>query len=105
MGGNPTEPGVSQTQNQPMIQLETVENHAHAVGQLICWTDVCILIDEGPKAIVVVLLQDSAVVGAARFCLSVKDSVKAIGMYQSGRKIVQLRRLKGVGSLERNLKA
>ena len=91
MSHEPTDFTVLQTQTRPMVRLEVVRDHAQAVRHLIQWTEVGILVDEGPNAIVVVLVQDEAVVGAVRFCLTAADSVKAISTYLSDTGIVVLR--------------
>ena len=51
------------------------------------WSDVGILVDEGNKATLILLLQSGNVVALLRFCLSVDESVKAIELFKrtSGR--------------------
>ena len=72
---------VLQTRLVPMVSLDEVRDHAAAVGCLVEWDAVGLLFDEGPQAIVVVLLEGTKVVGALRFCLSGTESVEAIQAY------------------------
>ena len=72
---------MAQTRQQPMETLDIVRDHAAAVRRLESWDRVGVLIDEGPEAVVTTLLVPETVVGAARFSLSVEDSVSAIRAY------------------------
>ena len=72
---------MAQTRQQPMETLDIVRDHAAAVRRLESWDRVGVLIDEGPEAVVTTLLVGETVVGAARFSLSVEDSVSAIRAY------------------------
>ena len=76
-----TELTVAQTRQQPMETLDKVRDHAAAVRRLVSWDRVGVLMDEGPEAVVTALLAEETVVCAARFSLSVEDSVAAIGAY------------------------
>lgn len=73
---------IVQTLRPPLQSLAEVQDHAAAVDKLVEWTDVGVLLDEGPSAIVVVLLHDRKVLALSRFCLSVSDSAAAIRAYQ-----------------------
>ena len=81
---DPSEATVVQTLGQPMTDIETVKDHAMAVRALVSWDRVGVLMDEGPKAIVVVLLDGDNVVSVLRFCLSAAESVDALLTYNDG---------------------
>ena len=67
-----------------METLGAVVDHANAVRQLVSWDRVGILYDDGPQAIITVLLAEETVVAAARFCLSPVESVVALQAYNDG---------------------
>ena len=72
---------VLQTLEPPMTVLNAVKDHADALRAFISWNRVGVLIDEGPQAMVTVLLKGDRVVGTSRFCLSAAQSVDAIKAY------------------------
>ena len=78
---DPKKTTVAQTREQPMTELDAVKDHAAAVRTLVSWDRVGVLIDEGPHAIVTVLLDGDTVVSASRFCLSAAESVDALRAY------------------------
>jgi len=78
---DPIQSTVVQTREPPMTALDMVKDHAVAVRALVSWNRVGVLIDEGPTAIVTVLLAGDTVVGASRFCLPVAHSVDALQAY------------------------
>lgn len=78
---DPNETTVVQTHDQPMTDVDTVKDHAMAVRTLVSWDRVGILMDEGPKATLIVLLDGDSVVSVLRFCLSVGESVDALLTY------------------------
>ena len=78
---DPKKATVSQTHEPPMTEPEAVKDHAVAVRALVSWDRVGVLMDEGPHAVVTVLLKGDAVVSAARFCLSAAESVDALRAY------------------------
>ena len=82
--GDPRELTVVQTREPPMTELAAVKDHAAAVRRLVSWDCVGVLLDEGPCAVVTVLLKDDAVVSASRFCLSPAESVDALRAYNEG---------------------
>jgi hypothetical protein len=84
MLGDPIQSTIIQSQRPPLESLEEVKDHVAALRKLIEWTEVGILYDDGPSAILVVLLRDDAAVGVTRFCLTVADSVAAVQAYQQG---------------------
>ena len=51
-----------QTRERPMETLDAVKDHANAVRQLVAWDRVGILCDEGPHAILAVLIAEESVV-------------------------------------------
>ena len=53
---DPKRSTVAQTREPPMTALDAVKDHAAAVRELVSWNRVGVLIDEGPQAIVTVLL-------------------------------------------------
>ena len=75
---------VVQTHEPPLTELDAVKDHATAVKALVSWNSVGVLIDDGPQAIVTVLLDDATVVGASRFCLPAAQSVQALRAYDQG---------------------
>ena len=81
---DPKESTVVQTHEPPMTELDAVRDHAAAVGVLMSWNSVGVLIDDGPQAIVTVLLEGEKVVSALRFCLPAAQSVQALRAYGQG---------------------
>ena len=81
---DPKETTVVQTHEPPMTDLDAVKDHATAVRALVSSDGVGVLMDEGPHAVVTVLLKDDAVVSASRFCLSPGESVDALRAYNKG---------------------
>ena len=75
---------VVQTHEPPMTELDAVKEHAAALRALVSWDRVGVLMDEGPHAVVTVLLKGDAVVSASRFCLSAAESVDALRAYNEG---------------------
>ena len=73
-----------QTHESPMTGLDTVKDHAAAVRALVSWNRVGVLMDDGPHAVVTVLLAGDAVVSALRFCLSAAESIYALRAYDEG---------------------
>ena len=64
-----------------MVAVDEVKDHAAAVRRLRCWDRVGVLFDEGPQALVTVLLDGEEVVAALRFCLPTVQSVEALRAY------------------------
>ena len=81
---DPKKATVVQTREPPMTALDAVKDHAAAVRALVPWSRVGVLIDDGPQAIVTVLLDGDTVAGASRFCLPAKQSVNALREYHEG---------------------
>ncbi len=81
---DPKEATVVQTREPPMTALDTVKDHAAAVRALVSWNSVGVLIDDGPQAIVTVLLDGDTVAVASRFCLPAAQSVYALRAYDQG---------------------
>ena len=80
-----------QTLERPMETLDAVKDHASTVRELVSWDRVGILCDEGPQAVLTVLLDEETVVAVARFCLSPDDSVPALLTYRQGTTPMELR--------------
>ena len=72
---------VTQTLEPPLTRLDAVRDHAAAVRVFASWDRVGVLMDEGPRAIVTVLLDGDDVVSASRFCLPAAQSVNALLIY------------------------
>ena len=68
-----------------MTALDAVKDHAAAVTALVSWNKVGVLIDDGPQAIIAVLLDDDAVTGASRFSLPAAHAVDALRAYNEGK--------------------
>ena len=83
MAIDPKESTVVQTRQPPMTALDAVKDHAAAVRALVSWNRVGVLIDDGPQAIVTVLLNGDTVEGASRFCLRAAQSVDALRAYNA----------------------
>ena len=81
---DPRESAVVQACEPPMTELDPVKDHARAVGTLVAWDSIGVLMDEGPCAVVNVLLKGGTVVAASRFCLSATESVTALQAYNEG---------------------
>ena len=75
---------VAQTYEPPMTELAAVKDHAAAARAVVSWDRVGVLVDEGPHAVVTLLLNRDAVVSASRFCLSAAASVDALRTYNDG---------------------
>ena len=75
---------VAQTREPPMTRLDTVKDHAATMRALVSWDRVGVLMDDGPHAIVTLLLKGDAVTSASRFCLSAAESVDALRAYHVG---------------------
>ena len=78
---DPKNTTVVQTRESPMTELDTVNDHAAAVRALVTWNRVGVLMDDGPQAVVTVLLDGDTVMSALRFCLSAAESVDALRAY------------------------
>ena len=81
---DPRQSTVVQTREQPITSLDGVKDHVAAVRRLVSWDSVGVLMDEGPQAIVTVLLVGDTVISASRFCLSALESVAALHAYNEG---------------------
>ncbi len=81
---DPQESAVVQTREPPMTELDAVRDHARAVRALVSWDRIGVLMDEGQRAVVTVLLKGGTVVSASRFCLSAPESVDALQTYNDG---------------------
>ena len=81
---DPKESTVVQTREPPMTALDAVKDHAAAMRALVSWNRVGVLTDNGPQAIVTLLLEGDTVVGASRFCLPAAQSVDALRAYGEG---------------------
>ncbi len=81
---DPRESAVVQTREPPMTELDAVKDHAKDARALVSWDSVGVLMDEGPGAVVAVLLKGGMVVAASRFGLSAAESVSALGAYNEG---------------------
>ena len=76
---DPKETTVVQTRDLPMTALDAVKDHVAAVRALVSWNGVGVLMDDGPQAIITVLLDGDAVAGASRFCqpVALRSSIGA----------------------------
>lgn len=73
---------LNQAIHPPMEDFALIEAHARLAESVASWTDVGILVDEGNKATLILLLQKGSVISIFRFCLSVKDSAEAIELFR-----------------------
>lgn len=78
---------MNQAIHPPMEDFVLVEAHLRLIQNVVTWSDVGILVDEGNKATLILLIQEGNVLAILRFCLSVEESVKAIELFRhpSGR--------------------
>ena len=81
---DPKQSTLVQTLEPPMTSLDAVKDHSAAVRALVTWDRVGVLMDEGPQAIVTLLLDGNTVVAASRFCLSASESVDSLRLYDGG---------------------
>lgn len=78
-----------QTRQKPFETLDEVLDHVATLRKLTAWTDVGLLCDEEPNAILLVLLADQEVVAVSRFCLDAADSARATRAYgQEGSTVI-----------------
>jgi len=73
---------LNQAIHPPLEDLALVEAHLRLTQTIATWSDVGVLVDEGNKATLILLLQNGNVVALLRFCLSVEESVKAIELFK-----------------------
>ena len=88
---DPKQSTVVQTLNAPMTSLDAVKDHAAALRALVSWDRVGVLMDEGPQAIVTVLVDGDVVVSASRSSLSAQESVDALKAYAAPAVPMELR--------------
>jgi hypothetical protein len=69
---------MNQALHPPIEDLALIETHIRLVESTQVWSDVAILVDEGAKGILVLMLHENQTVSMLRFCLSVEDSVRAV---------------------------
>ena len=82
---DPKEMTTVQTHEPPMTALDAVKDHAATACTFVSWSRVGVLTDDGPQAIVAVLLDGNTVVGASRFCLPAAQSVAALRTYNENK--------------------
>ena len=73
-----------QTRERAMDALEEVRAHVDALRKGVSWDRVGVLCDEGPEAMVTVLLTGERVVAAMRFALPADESARALGVCSQG---------------------
>lgn len=71
---------LNQALHAPIENLDLLDSHIALVRSSSSWSDVAILIDEGIKACLVLLLCKDRVVSILRICMHIDDSVAAIDM-------------------------
>lgn len=81
---DPKHSTVVQTFEPPMTSLDAVKDYAVAVRALVSWDGVGILMDDGPQAILIVLLDGGVVVSVSRCCVSAAETVDALREYNEG---------------------
>ena len=60
------------------MSLEDARQHLKSLAETVGWTDVGVLFDDPPSAVLTLLFDSGRVVAVLRFCLSIDDSVAAI---------------------------
>jgi len=73
---------LNQAIHPPIEDFALIETHVRLAESVASWADVGILVDEGNKATLILLLQEGNVSALLRFCLSVNDSVEAIELFR-----------------------
>ena len=73
---------LNQAIHPPIEDFALVEAHIRLTQAVATWSDVGILVDEGNKATLILLLQNGNVVALLRICLPAEDSVKAIELFK-----------------------
>ena len=86
---------VRQTLNTPMQSVVEVKNHAKELRELVRWSDVGILYDDRPTALLIVQVDQEKVVGVCRLCLSPEDSSAALQAYSMQDADIDLRCYQG----------
>ena len=86
---------VRQTLDRPMQSVNEVKDHASALSQLINWSEIGILYDDRPDAILVVQLNQDNVVAVCRLCLSPRDSALSLRAYAKNEIDIDLRCCQG----------
>jgi len=86
---------VRQTLDIPMQSVDEVKDHANALRRLAEWSGLGILYDDRPAAVLIVQLNQDAVVGVCRLCLNPNDSAVALQAYLMRDTDVDLRCCKG----------
>ena len=81
MNADAVEFTIVQSNEPPMESLSAVADHAVALRKLTEWDHVGILCDDGPTAVLLIVLKDDNIVGVSRFCLNVDESVSAAHLY------------------------
>ncbi|WXG54949.1 MAG: SAVED domain-containing protein [Candidatus Sedimenticola sp. (ex Thyasira tokunagai)] len=77
-----TSPGfpLNQAVQPPLEDLALIDAHIRLLEAVTDWSDVGILIDEGNKATLILLLNGQDISAVLRFCLSADDSARAIDL-------------------------
>jgi hypothetical protein len=68
----------------PIEDLALIETHIRLVSSEHNWYEVGILVDEGIKSILILMLQENQIVSILRMCLSTEDSVTVINQLAKG---------------------
>ena len=69
---------LNQAVQPPLENFAFVEEYERQIRATAIWTDIGILVDEGNKATLILLLENGDTVALLRFCLSVSDSARAV---------------------------
>ena len=72
---------ITQTRRAPMDSLSDVIDYSNAVSKIVNWDEVAVLYDDGPSAVIVLLLEDEKVRAIFRFCLSAGESIQALELF------------------------
>ena len=81
---DPRETTVVQTLEPPLTGLDAAKDHVMSARTLVSWDRVGVLMDDGPKAMLIVLLDGDVVVSVSRCCLSAVETVDALQAYNEG---------------------
>lgn len=86
---------VRQTLDTPMQSIKEIQDHANALRKLVNWSDIGILFDELPAAVLILQLNQDIIVGACRICLNPEDSLIALQAYMQDDIDIDLRCCQG----------
>ena len=86
---------ITQSRRPPMDRISDVKDYSSAIASLANWDEVAILFDEGPSAILALLIEGSELQAVFRFSLSANESVHALTLFLKGNRVLTVRSWQG----------